>query len=207
MKNTKWLWLVNDIVSTMNSDKVLRGSFGLYPSYTAGILNSVKEIHFYVLCSEMLNYAYYIEKCIAGKEHSVTYKPHTREEFLLSSSGETIALSFEARQFPKQPSELIFAQSLLEKICLPSLAFGIVCINKRVIYIINEVLTSRHECVFDRYTCDLELPKKLADCKLYMRYFSMYRKKNVSLLLVILYEENGVLGLEKIFKKAVIQFG
>jgi len=107
--NTKWLWLVNDIITTMNSEKVLCGSFGLYPSYAAGNLNSVKEIHFYVLCSEKLNYADYIEKCIAGKEHSVTYKPHRRYEFLLSSSGETIALSFEARQFPKQPSELIFA--------------------------------------------------------------------------------------------------
>ena len=30
VKNTKWLWLVNDIVTTMNSDKVLCGSFGLY---------------------------------------------------------------------------------------------------------------------------------------------------------------------------------
>jgi len=47
-KNTKWLWLVNDIVATMNSDKVLCGSIGLYPSYAAGILNSVKENHFYV---------------------------------------------------------------------------------------------------------------------------------------------------------------
>ena len=101
VKNTKWLWLVNDIVTTMHSDKVLCGSFGLYPSYAAGIINSVKEIHFYVLCSEKLIYADYIEKCIAGKEHSVTYEPHRRDEFLLSSSGETIALSFEARQFPK----------------------------------------------------------------------------------------------------------
>jgi len=47
----------------------------------AGILNSVKEIHFYVLCSGKLNYADYIEKCIAGKGHSVTYTPHRRDEF------------------------------------------------------------------------------------------------------------------------------
>ena len=65
-----------------------------------------------MLCSEKLNYADYIEKCLAVKEHSVTYKPHRRDEFLLSSSGETIALSFEARQFPKMPFELIFAPSL-----------------------------------------------------------------------------------------------
>jgi len=46
---------VNDIVTTMKSDKELCGSFGQYPSYVAGILNCVKEIHFYVLCSEHLN--------------------------------------------------------------------------------------------------------------------------------------------------------
>jgi len=80
VKNSKCLILVNDIVTTMNNDKVLCGSFGLYPSYAAGILNSVKEIHFYVLCRENLNYADYIEKCIAGKEHSVTYKPHRRDD-------------------------------------------------------------------------------------------------------------------------------
>jgi len=61
VKNIKWWWLVYDIVTTMNSDKLMCGSFGLYPSYVAGILNSVKEIHFYVLCSEKLNYADYIE--------------------------------------------------------------------------------------------------------------------------------------------------
>ena len=53
---------MNNIVTAVNSDKALCVSFGLYPSYTAGILNSVKEIHFYVLCSEKLNYADYVEK-------------------------------------------------------------------------------------------------------------------------------------------------
>jgi len=52
---------VNDIVTTMNSDKVLCGSFGLYTSYVTGILSYVKEIHSYVLCSGNLNYADYIE--------------------------------------------------------------------------------------------------------------------------------------------------
>jgi len=96
VKNIKCLWLVNDIVTTMSSDKLLSGSYGLYPCFVVGNLNSVKEIHFYVFCSEKLNYADYDEKCIAGKEHSVTYKPPRRDEFLLSSIGETIALSFEA---------------------------------------------------------------------------------------------------------------
>jgi len=53
VKNKKWLWLVNDIVTTINKDKLLCGSIGLYPSYTAGILNCVKEINFYVLCGEI----------------------------------------------------------------------------------------------------------------------------------------------------------
>jgi len=103
---------VNDIVTTMNSDKVLCGSFGVYPSYAAGILNSVKEIHFYVLCCEKLSYAVYVEKYIASKEYSVTYKTRTGDYFELTSSNETIVLSFEARQFSKLPSELEFAQSV-----------------------------------------------------------------------------------------------
>jgi hypothetical protein len=53
IQNTKWLWLVND-VEAINSNKVLCGSFGLYPSFVAGILNSVKEINFYVLCNKKL---------------------------------------------------------------------------------------------------------------------------------------------------------
>jgi len=109
----------------MNSDKVLCGSFDLYPSYAADILNSVNEIHFYVLCSEKLNYADYIEKCIAGKEYSATYKTHTGNYFELSLSNETIALSFEERQFPKLPSELIFAQSVLKRMRLSSLVYSI----------------------------------------------------------------------------------
>jgi hypothetical protein len=46
IQNTKWLWFVNDVVTAMNSNKILRLSFGLCPSFVAGILNSVKEIHF-----------------------------------------------------------------------------------------------------------------------------------------------------------------
>ena len=108
---------------------------------------------------------------------SVSYKPHTGDYFQPSSSGDTIAISFEARQFPKLPSELVFAESVLKKIQLPPLAYGIVTVDKRVTCITNEVITSRHDCVFERYTCDLELPKKVAGCTLYTLYFSLYRKK------------------------------
>jgi len=60
VQNTKWLWFVNNIITTVNSDKVLCGSFVLYPSYSADILNSVEEIHFYVLCIEKFNHASYV---------------------------------------------------------------------------------------------------------------------------------------------------
>ena len=51
VQNTKWLRLVNDIVTTLNN-YVLCATFGLYPSYVAGILNSIKQINFYVLCNK-----------------------------------------------------------------------------------------------------------------------------------------------------------
>ena len=89
---------MNDIVTTMNSDKVLYGSFGLYPSYVAGILNSVEEIHFNVLCSENLNYADKVEKCIDCKEQTFglptgcNFKVVTELRFLLKFSGETLSI-------------------------------------------------------------------------------------------------------------------
>ena len=58
---------MNDIVTTVNSDAVLCGVFGLYSSCPAGILNSVKETHFYVLCSEKLNCAEYVENVLPVK--------------------------------------------------------------------------------------------------------------------------------------------
>jgi len=143
---------VNDIITTVNSDKVLCVSFGLYPSYVAGILNSVKEIHFYVLCSEKLNYADCVEKCIAGNECTFMFptgddfKVVTENRFQLTFGGETVTISIET-QFPKLPSELIFAKNELKKTQLSSLVYGIVCINKRVTYITNEELTSKHDCV------------------------------------------------------------
>ena len=52
IQNTKWLWLVNDIVAAMNRDGIKYGCFKLYPSFVAGILNSVKDINFYVECNK-----------------------------------------------------------------------------------------------------------------------------------------------------------
>jgi hypothetical protein len=138
-----------------------------------------------VFCSDKLNYADYVEKCIAGKEctfklpTNYDFKVVTEHRFQLTFVGETVTISIEARQFPKLSSELIVTQSVLNKIHLSSLAYGIVCINKRVTYITNEVLTSKHECVFERYTYNLDLTKKLAGCTLYKQYCSMYRKRPI----------------------------
>jgi hypothetical protein len=73
IQNTNWLWLMNDDVADMNSDKLLCGVFwmypsykllcgvfGMYPSFVAGILNSGGEINFCVLCNEKLKYSDYI---------------------------------------------------------------------------------------------------------------------------------------------------
>jgi hypothetical protein len=76
--------------------------------------------------------------------------------FRLGYNDETVRMSFQARQFPILPSELEFAESVLMNIELSSLTYGIVNINKRITYITNEALTSRHDFVFERYTCDLD---------------------------------------------------
>jgi hypothetical protein len=82
IKNSKWLWLVNDIVANINSDKILCGSFGLYPSYAAGVLNSAEKIHFYVLCYEQLNYEDYIKNILLVKTAAFPIK---RIEGVISS--------------------------------------------------------------------------------------------------------------------------
>jgi hypothetical protein len=138
---------VNAIVTTMNSNYVLCASFGLFPSYVVGILNSIKEINFYALFNKRLRCASYLEKCIAGTE--CTFKLRTNNYFVLTSGREEVVISFQSRFFGgKLPSELIFAQSVLKNIKLSSLAYGVMCIHSRLTYITNETLTSRHECVF-----------------------------------------------------------
>jgi hypothetical protein len=59
IRNAKWLWLVNDLVTTLNSDNVLCGTFGLYPGYVA-IIKLCKKINFYVLCNKHITYGKHI---------------------------------------------------------------------------------------------------------------------------------------------------
>lgn len=51
---------MNDVGTVMNKNNIICDSFGMYPSFVAGVLNSVEEIHFYVLCNEQLHYVDYI---------------------------------------------------------------------------------------------------------------------------------------------------
>ena len=72
IQNTKWLWFVSNMITALNNNKILCGCFGMYPRFVAGILNTAKRIHFFVLCNEELNYEDYIENCISDKECSVS---------------------------------------------------------------------------------------------------------------------------------------
>ena len=49
IQNTKCLWLVNDIVAAVNRDDILCGCFQIYSCFVAGIIDSVKDINFYVV--------------------------------------------------------------------------------------------------------------------------------------------------------------
>ena len=95
--------------------------------------------------------------------------------FQLPSGYDTVKISFGARLIHGQlPSELIFPQSVLRRMRLSSLAYGVVCIKKRLTYITNDVLKSRHECRFDVFALDLDRPRPLAKCKFYTRFCSKH---------------------------------
>jgi hypothetical protein len=150
----------------------------LSPSFVAGIINSVKEINFYVLCNENLKYVDYIEKCISCKKCTICFTSCTGNYFQFSGSRETIVITFDTLIIHgKLLSELTFAYALLNEIHLSSLAYGIMSAHKHVNYVINEVLTSKHSCVFECYTRDLDTPKRLSNCKLYTKYCSAHPYK------------------------------
>jgi hypothetical protein len=95
----------------------------------------------------------------------------------------------------KLPSGLTFAYALLNKIRLSSLAYGIVSVHSRVTYVTNKVLTTKHDCVLDRYTCDLDMNKHLANCKLCTKYCSVHPyKKFLSTYCTVLRNLTDVLG-------------
>jgi len=175
IQNRKWLWLVNDIVALMNRDGILCGCFEFYPSFVAGIVNSVKYISFYVVCNKKLNYSDFIKQCISNRKCTIS---HTGDYYQLSSGGKTIYITFEARIVrEKLPPALVFEHSVLGKIRLSSLAYRIVCVNNRVTYMTNEMLSSKHDCLSDMFAYNLQAPKQLANCKLYTKYCSVHPYK------------------------------
>jgi hypothetical protein len=174
--NTKWLWLISDLVQAINSDKIKCGAFGLYPAYVAGILNTVPYAHLYVVCSEKLHYEAYIQKCLPNKKYTIT---DTGDHFRICYQGEEFYIAFEERIVRENlPSELTFAYNVLSKIHISSVAYGIVSFNKRVTYITNEVLTSKHNCVYNLYAFKLDRPKDLANCKAQNTYCSVHPRKH-----------------------------
>ena len=50
-------------VKTLNIN-VFCGFFRIYPRYVLGILNTAKQIQFYVLCIKKVNYGYYTENVL-----------------------------------------------------------------------------------------------------------------------------------------------
>jgi len=97
--------------------------------------------------------------------------------FKLSYGVETVSVSFQKTLFPELPSEVVFADSVLSSTRLSSLTYGIVSIDRYVTCITNEVLASRHDCMFERYICVyLNLPKILTGCNSQTLRCSMYPK-------------------------------
>jgi hypothetical protein len=119
----------------------LRGYYGLYASYVAGILSRMPNTHFYMVCSKKINFEDYIRECMANKECT---NSNFDDTFWISYQERVIKVSLEQRVVSGiLLSELSFANNVLRKIRLSSLAYGIVSVNKHVTYITNEVLTSR----------------------------------------------------------------
>jgi hypothetical protein len=123
-RNTRWFWIVEDIIAAINNDKALCGLFGLYPTYVAGILSEVQEINFYILSHNKLKGIDYFEKCVPGKQCVVSSKLGDENCF---TKGEENVITFEIRIMDGNlPSELTFAYSIINSMRLSCLPYGIV---------------------------------------------------------------------------------
>jgi len=130
VKNTAWLSLVRKIITTVNSDSVLCGTFGLYPSYVADIL----------------------VQAVSNEECTFSNVSCDKNYFKLSSNGETVILKFEIRILEGNLSSVLtFTYDLIRNSHLSTLAFAIVCVNNRITYVSNEFLASKHDCMYGLY--------------------------------------------------------
>jgi len=53
-----------------------------------------------------------------------------------------------------------------------------VLINKRLTYISNELLTYKHDCVFELFVYELHFPQQLAKCKLFAQICSKHHRRD-----------------------------
>jgi len=83
---------MNDIVAALKKHNTLCGSFGLYQSFVAGVLNSVEKINFCAVCDERFDYANYIEKVLQIKKVVFLISRVQDANFRLSSESETIII-------------------------------------------------------------------------------------------------------------------
>jgi hypothetical protein len=159
---------------------VICAVIGVYLCYLAGILKHVEEINFYVLCNDELTYSEYIEKAISSEQCTIRVLGE-KYYFTLSSGGETVLLRFETRMMEgKFPSVLTFTYDLLRNLLLSSIAYAVACVDSRIMFITNEMRTSRQDCLYGQRTAyckwfkpiyyeDFDylkkIPKRLAGCK------------------------------------------
>jgi hypothetical protein len=139
VQNTQCLQLDSDIIMAMNSNALLCGCFGIFPSYTAGLLKSVKCIHFYVVCNEKPDYGFYIRRCVECKNYAII---DARTNLLITCDNEIIFVSFEKRIVLTELPSALTLNYVLNKMRIASLAYRIVCVNRRVTFIRSEVLTA-----------------------------------------------------------------
>jgi hypothetical protein len=124
----------------------------IYPSYVAGILDVVEEIHFYVLCNNTIICAEYLEQALFNEECTISSISCDKNYFMLLSNGETVILKFDIRILEgKLPFVLTFTYDLIRNSHLSTLAFAIVCVNNRITCVTDEVLASKYDCMYKEY--------------------------------------------------------
>jgi hypothetical protein len=159
---------------------VICAVIGVYPCYLAGILKHVEEINFYVLCNDELTHSEYTEKVVSS-EQCTTCVSGEKDYFTLSSGGETVLLIFETRVMEgKLSSVLTFTYDLLRNLLQSSIPYAVACVDSRIMFITNEMQTSRHDCLYGQRTAyckwfkriyyeDFDylkkIPNRLADCE------------------------------------------
>ena len=91
-------------------------------SVVAGTLSKVQEINLNVLSNNKLKYSDYIEKCISGKQCTISYKSQGEKYFKLSSSEGTFEIKFEKRIINRRlPPGPTFTYLVINKIRLSCL--------------------------------------------------------------------------------------